>query len=88
MAAALGDLIAHEPAPGAAPPEHVAPRPASAVELALVAGRTAIFYSLRGATAEQGSRLAVALAAILAKNGAAAIPPGMGPYRPRSADDR
>ncbi|MBA3547020.1 MAG: hypothetical protein H0T76_11095 [Nannocystis sp.] len=50
-----------------------------------VAGRYAIFYSIRGATSQEGERLAVALAAILEQNEAASIPPGMAPYRPSLA---
>lgn len=45
-------------------------------------GRYAIFYALRGASQEEGERLALALAAFLEHNAAAPIPPGMGPYRP------
>jgi hypothetical protein len=45
--------------------------------------RYAVFYSLRGATPEDGERLAKALAALLKKNGAAAVPPGMGPFVPK-----
>lgn len=47
-----------------------------------VAGRYAIFYAIRGATSQEGERLAAALAAILEQNAAAPIPPGMAPYRP------
>lgn len=46
------------------------------------AGRYAIFYALRGASPAEGEQLAVALAAFLEHNAGAAIPPGLGPYRP------
>lgn len=47
-----------------------------------VAGRYAIFYSLRGASPEEGERLARALAEVLSKNDAAPAPPGMAPFAP------
>lgn len=45
--------------------------------------RYAVFYSLRGATPEDGDRLARALAALLKKNAAAAPPAGMGSFVPK-----
>lgn len=47
-----------------------------------VAGRYAIFYSLKNATPEDGERLAAALAAVLNANAAAPIPPGLAPFTP------
>jgi hypothetical protein len=48
-----------------------------------VAGRYAIFYSLKGATPEDGERLAGELAAIVKANAGAPAPPGMKPFAPR-----
>jgi hypothetical protein len=47
------------------------------------AGRYGVFYSLRGASPEDGERLAKALAELLGKNSAAKVPEGMGPFVPR-----
>lgn len=44
------------------------------------AGRYGVFYSLRGAAPEDGEQLANALAALLKKNAAVAVPEGMGPF--------
>lgn len=46
--------------------------------------RYAVFYSSRGATAEDGERLAKALAELLHANRAAPPPPGLGPFVPRA----
>lgn len=51
-------------------------------EPAALAGRYAIFYSQRGASPEDGERLARALAEVLSKNDAAPAPPGMAPFAP------
>ena len=51
-------------------------------EPAALAGRYAIFYSLRGASPEEGEQLARALAEILSKNDAAPVPSGMAPFAP------
>lgn len=48
-----------------------------------VAGKFAIFYSLKDASAEDGERLATELAAVIKKNKDAPPPPGMTPFQPR-----
>jgi len=45
--------------------------------------RYAVFYSLRGATPEDGERLSTALAKLLQENRAVPPPPGLGPFVPR-----
>lgn len=45
--------------------------------------RYAVFYSLRGAPAEDGERLATALARLLKTNGAVPLPPDLTPFVPR-----
>ncbi|HZF48507.1 MAG TPA: hypothetical protein VE093_07665 [Polyangiaceae bacterium] len=50
------------------------------------AGRYAIFYSLKDATAEEGERLATELAAVIKKNQAAPPPAGMTPFEPRQKE--
>ncbi len=45
--------------------------------------RYAVFYSSRGATPEDGERLAGALAELLRANQATPLPPGLGPFVPR-----
>ncbi len=45
--------------------------------------RYAVFYSLRGATPEDGERVAKALAAVLEANRTVPPPPGLGPFVPR-----
>ena len=47
------------------------------------AGKFAVFYSLKDASAQDGERLATELAAILEKNKDAPPPPGMTPFQPR-----
>ncbi len=49
------------------------------------AGHYAIYYSTGAATSKDGERLALALAAILERNAAAPVPPGMKPFTPISA---
>jgi hypothetical protein len=48
------------------------------------AGRYAVFYSLRGATPEDGERLARKLAAVITANAAAPEPPGMTTFTPNT----
>lgn len=50
------------------------------------AGKFAIFYSLKDASAEDGERLAAELATILEKNKDAPPPAGMTPFQPRPAE--
>ncbi|UQA56285.1 hypothetical protein [Polyangium aurulentum] len=47
-----------------------------------LAGRYAVFYSLRNAQPEDGERLARALARILDKHADVPAPPGLGPFVP------
>lgn len=56
------------------------PEPAAATR------RFHVFYRSRGALPEDGSRLALALAKVLAENGAVAPPPGMTAYRDAGRD--
>jgi hypothetical protein len=46
------------------------------------AGRYAIYYSLRGATPEDGEQLATRLARVIRNNASAAVPPGLAPFKP------
>ena len=48
-----------------------------------VAGRYAIFYSLKNASPEEGERLAVELSTVLKANAAAPAPPGLSPFTPK-----
>ena len=50
-----------------------------------MAGQYAIFYATGAATSKDGERLALALSAILERNAAAPVPPGMRPFTPISA---
>lgn len=50
------------------------------------AGKFAIFYSLKDASAEDGERLATELAAVIEKNKNAPPPPGMTPFQPRPSE--
>jgi hypothetical protein len=50
------------------------------------AGKFAIFYSLKDASAEDGERLATELAAVIEKNKDAPPPPGMTPFQPRPSE--
>jgi hypothetical protein len=47
------------------------------------AGRYAIYYSLRGATPEEGEQLATKLARAISGNASALVPPGLAPFKPK-----